>query len=115
MHLPNVTTPKPIHLTTHKLLYFKGKDDHYALIAITESKLSLEIGTWNADEFNWIQSSAGESGSVSYTLRVSKPTTIYSIFDGIKSIQVKSDKDGLLKFDVNSNKNEVHLKIHLAL
>ena len=84
-------------------------------MAATESTLSLEMTKWNPDEYTWVQSSTGDNRTVSYTLRVSKPTTIYSIFDDIKSIQVKSDKDGLLKFDVNSNKNEVHLKIHLAL
>jgi hypothetical protein len=97
------------------VLYFNGKDDHYALIAMTESKLSLEMIKWNADEYTWVQSSTGDNRKVSYTLRVFKPSSIYSIYDGIKSIQVKSDKDGILKFDVKSNKNEVHLKIIPAI
>jgi hypothetical protein len=98
-----------------KVLYFNDKDDHYALIAMTESKLSLEMIKWNADEYTWVQSSTGDNRKVSYTLRVFKPSSIYSIYDGIKSIQVKSDKDGILKFDVKSNKNEVHLKIIPAI
>jgi hypothetical protein len=99
----------------NKLMYFKGKDDHYSLMAMTTSQLSLEMGKWNADEYSWKQSSAGDQGTVSYTLRVSKPSSIYTIYNCTKSIHVKSDKEGVLKFDEKTNKNEVPLKVILAV
>jgi hypothetical protein len=95
----------------NELLYFKGNDDHYSLLAQTASNISLEILKWNADEFNWLQSSSTEKGTVSYILHVSQPNSIYAISDGSKSMNVKSDKDGLLKFEVRTNKEERHLEI----
>ena len=94
------------------MLYFNGKDDLFSLKAMTDEKISLEIGKWNAGEYNWIQNSTNEKGKVSYILPVSKVNSIYTIYDGDKSRNGKSDINGFLKFEVKTNKNVTHLKIN---
>jgi hypothetical protein len=94
-----------------ELLYFKGNGDHCSLRVLTAEKISLEIEKWNANEYSWLQSSTSEKGTVSYILRVSSLNSVYAISDGTKTMNVKSDMNGLLKFEVKSNKNEVRLKI----
>ena len=96
----------------NELLYFNGKDDLFSLKAMTDEKISLEIGKWNAGEYNWIQNSTNEKGKVSYILPVSKVNSIYTIYDGDKSRNGKSDINGFLKFEVKTNKNVTHLKIN---
>jgi len=95
----------------NELVYFHGKEDHYSLKAQTAEKISLEIEKWNADEYNWLQNSTGEKGTVSYILPVSRANSLYTVDEGTKSMNVKSDKNGFLKFVVKTSKNAVPLKI----
>ncbi len=96
----------------NELQYFKGNDDHYSFMARTASKISLEIEKWNIDEYSWLQSSTTEKGMVSYILHVSKTNSLYIIKDGNKSINIKSDKYGLLKFGVRIYKRSTQIKIN---
>lgn len=95
----------------NELVYFNGNDDLYSLKAHTAAQLSLEIIKWNADEYAWLQNSGAVNGKVSYVLHVSKTNSLYSINDGNKTMKAKSDKDGLLKFEVKTNKTEMHVKV----
>jgi len=95
----------------NELAYFKGKDDFYSLKAQTTENISLEIVTWEANEYNWLQSSTNEQGKISYIMHVPEADSFYTIFYGNTSINGKSDKNGVLKFEVKSGKNKVALSI----
>ena len=99
----------------NELLYFKGKDDLFSLKAQTTSTISLEIVKWDANEYSWIQSSTNEQGVVSYIVHVPLINSIYTIFDGEKSKNIKSDKNGFLKFEVKTSKKSIPLRIDLNL
>ena len=98
----------------NELLYFKGNDDHYSLRAQTAEKISLEIQKWNENEYSWLQNSTSEKGTISYILHVSRFNSLYAISEGNKTMNVKSDINGLLKFEAKTNKNPVHLQIKPA-
>ena len=92
-------------------MWVKGKDDFYSLKAQTTDNISLEIVKWDADEYTWLQSSTKEQGKVSYILKVSEANSFYIIYDGNKSVNSKSDKNGFLKFETISTKKTVTLTI----
>jgi hypothetical protein len=94
-----------------ELEFFNRNDDHYALWARTSQQISLEILNWNADDYNWIQHSPDEKGMVSYVLHVRGAGSVYTLYDGSKRLNVRSDMNGFLKFAVKTNKNEVHIRI----
>jgi len=95
----------------NELEYFKGKDDFYSLRALTTENISLEIFKWNADEYNWLQSSTSDLGKVSYIMNVTEADTFYTINFGNTSMNGKSNKNGVLKFEVKSGKDQVALKV----
>jgi len=99
----------------NELEFFNGNDDRYSLKAQTMSKISLEIEKWNADDFSWLQSSLGVNRPVSYTLHVSKSNSIYTLSKGNKTINVKSDQDGLLKFKANTNEKAVLIRMNTRI
>jgi hypothetical protein len=98
-----------------ELTYFNGNDDLFSLKASTPESISLEIEKWNSDEYSWLQSSTSEKGKVSYTIHVANANTLYTIYDGVKNRNSKSDKDGLLKFEVKTSKNAIPLKVRLNM
>jgi hypothetical protein len=91
----------------NEVVYFKEKNDLYSLKAQSAENISLEIVKWDADEYNWIQSSENEHGKVSYTIRVTGTGSFYFIHNGDTIITSKSDKDGMLKFSVNSGSKTI--------
>ena len=95
----------------NELLYFNGKDDFYSLRAQTTENVSLEILKWDAAEYNWLQSSSEEQGKVSYIINVPAANSLYTIWFGNMSMNAKSDKSGILKFEVKSGRNPVKLRI----
>ena len=97
----------------NELIYFNGKDDLYSLKVNTTESISLEILKCDSDEYSWLQSSANEQGNMSYTIHVSKTNSFYAIYDGDRSMNGKSDKDGFLKFTVKPSKKMILLKIKL--
>jgi len=96
-----------------ELLYFNGNEDHFALKAQTNVPLSLEIVKWDADENSWIQSSTSEKAKISYIVSVPKANEIYTIYEGNKKLSSKSDKTGVLKFEVNKSNQALSIKIEL--
>jgi len=85
-------------------MYFHGKDDHFSLKARTAETVSLEIVKWSDDEFLWNQYSTNEKGKISYIVHVAEADSFYTISDGNKNIECKSDRNGLLKFDMECSK-----------
>ena len=97
----------------NELLYFNGNDDLYALKANTTETISLEIVKWDDGDYSWLQSSPSGQGKVYYTIHVKNANIICTIYDGNKTMNVKSNQDGILKFKVKTSKEAVPLKIKL--
>jgi len=93
----------------NELVYFNGNDDLYSLKALAAGQLSLEIIKWDADEYAWLQNPGVEKGKVSYILHVLKANSLYTIQDGNKTMKARSDKEGFLKFGLNTIKQSVHI------
>jgi hypothetical protein len=94
----------------NELTWFNRNNDFYSLKANTTSTLSLEILNWDTDEYTWKQSSENERGKITYNIQVSEINRNYTVFDGNKSIKLKSDKNGVLKFDLNSGDKLISIK-----
>ena len=77
----------------------------------TSENISLEIVKWDSDEYTFLQSTINEQCKVSYLIKVTEADSFYSIYDGTSSMNVKSDKNGVLKFNVKSGKKKVPLTI----
>ena len=114
-HQFKITSQKDFGYFSNKdeLLYFNGKDDSFSLKANTAESIALEIVKWDADDYSWLQSSTIGQGKVSYTIHVAKANSIYTIYDGNKTMNAKSNQDGVLKFKVKTSKEAVPLKIRL--
>jgi hypothetical protein len=95
----------------NELLYFNGKDESYALKLQSAENISLEIVKWDATGYSWLQSSTKDQGKISYILNVSKPNGFCTVYDGHRSTNIKSDKNGVLKFEVNSSKETITLTV----
>jgi hypothetical protein len=94
----------------NELVYFDRNKDRFSLNAQTVENLSLEILKWDSGEYSWLQSSTEEKGKVVYALNVSKPDSFYTLSDGIKTTKVKSDKTGILQFEVKSGNKTISLQ-----
>jgi len=99
----------------NELLYFDRKSELYSLKARTSEDISLEIEKWDSDEYSWMQSSANEQGKISYVINVSFPDSFYTISDGDKKMNSKSDNNGELKFDVKSGNKTISLSRNINL
>ena len=99
----------------NEVFYFHGNDDLFSLRVLTNETVSLEMGKWNDDEYNWSQSSVVEEGRVSYILRVLKAGCRYTVDDGSKSTKVRSDKEGMLKFRMKTSVNRLRLKVFVTI
>jgi len=95
----------------NELIYFKGKEDTFSLKLKTNINTTIEIIKWDADEYNWLQYSNNDKGKTSYTLNGLKVNSFYTIIFDNKSINAKSDKNGVLHFDINSNNKFVTLTV----
>lgn len=84
----------------NELTYFKDNNDTFALRANTTETLKLEIVKWEPGNYTWNQSSTIGKGKISYTIRAQIPGAVYTINDGEKSMDGKSDLNGLLKFEI---------------
>ena len=94
-----------------ELMYFRGKDEHFSLKVRTAENISLDILKWSADEFIWRQQSEEENGKISYTVNVSEADSFYTIINGNESLEGKSDKNGLLRFETECSKLPVIVKV----
>jgi hypothetical protein len=94
----------------NELVYFDRNKDRFSLKAQTVENLSLEILKWDSSDFSWLQSSTNEKGKVWYTLNVSKSDSFYTLSDGIKTTKVKSDKTGILRFEIKSGNKTISLQ-----
>jgi len=94
----------------NELTWFNRNNDFYSLKANTTSTLSLEILNWDTDEYTWKQWSENERGKITYNIQVSEINRNYTVFDGNKSIKLKSDKNGFLKFALNSGDKLISIK-----
>jgi len=89
------------------LLYFNGSSDHASLEVRTSisGMLTLDIKRWDPDKISWTQSAKMGQSNVSYELNDLKRGTDYSISINGKLVkQVKSNTDGTLKFEYETNK-----------
>ena len=93
-----------------EMQYFNGKDETCSLKVQTAETISLEIQKWDAGEFTWLQSSENEKGKVTYLLQVSKPDSVYSVYDGNRMLTIKSDKNGVLKFEVKTGVKTISVR-----
>lgn len=93
-----------------EMQYFNGKDETCSLKVQTTEIISLEILKWDAVEFIWLQSSENEKGKVTYLLRVPKAESAYSVYDGNSTLSIKSDKNGVLKFDVKTGVKSISVR-----
>lgn len=94
----------------NELTWFNGNDDFYSLKANSTSTLSLEIEKWEAGEYVWKQSSSIEKRKITYNIHVPEASRDYTIKDGNKSFKLKSDKNGDLKFAINSGNKMIEIK-----
>ena len=99
----------------NEVVFYNGNDDQFSIRTLTTEKITLEMGKWNGDEYNWTQYSTVINGKVSYILRVLKAGCLYTVDDGSKSIKVRSDKEGMLKFGVKTNGNSLRLKVFVTI
>jgi hypothetical protein len=95
----------------NELTYFKGKDDFYSLKAQTTENISLEIIKWETDEYSWLQSSTNDHGNVSYTMIVPGKNCSFTVRQSNNIMNVKSNQDGVLKFEIKSGKKTVVMTI----
>ena len=95
----------------NELMYFKEKNDLYSLKVHTTENISLEIIKWDADECSWFQSSTNDKRKISYTINLLKANSLYTLNYDNKSINFKSDKNGVLNFDINSINKLVTLTV----
>ena len=95
----------------NELVYFKGKEDSFSLKANTSRDLSLEVIKWEADEYIWLHSSVSGQSKVTYSMNKLKANSMYTIYDGIKSRNGKSDKNGVLTFEVKATEKPVTLRV----
>ena len=72
-------------------------------------------GWSNTNEFSWNQSSANEAGKVFYTINVSEPNSLYTIHAGDRILKSKSNKNGVLTFEVKSGKETFRITKYLNL
>jgi len=93
-----------------ELQYFNGTDETCSLKVQTTETISLEILKWDTGEFTWLQSSENEKGKVTYLLQVSKPDSVYSVYDGNRMLTIKSDKNGVLKFEVKTGVKTISVR-----
>jgi Bacterial alpha-L-rhamnosidase 6 hairpin glycosidase domain len=90
------------------LLYFNGSSDHASMKVTTSdnSSLVLDIKVWSPDQISWTQSSKDRySNKLFYHVNDLKRDTVYTISINNKIYkQVKSNSDGTLIFDYETNK-----------
>jgi hypothetical protein len=96
--------------TPDELQYFNGKDEICSLKVQTAESISIEILKWEAGEYTWLQSSENEKGKVTYILRVPKDESGYSVYDGNRTLTIKSDKNRVLKFEVKTGVKTISVK-----
>ena len=94
--------------TDTSLLYFNGSNDHASMQVATavNSSLTLNIKMWGPDQFSWSQTSKDEySNKLIYQVNDLKRDTDYTISINNKIYkQVKSNSNGALVFDYETNK-----------
>jgi len=95
----------------NELTYFHGKDNFYSLKINTPGNISLEIVKWEMGEYAWVQTTSDEKRTISYNMYVSAANSLYTISCGMVDKIVKSDKEGVLKFEVKSSKKAVVMTI----
>jgi hypothetical protein len=96
--------------TLDEMQYFDGNDETCSLKVQTSETISLEILKWEDGEYTWLQSSENEKGNVTYILPVLRSVEGYTVYDGNRTIKIKSDKNGILKFQVKSGVKTISVK-----
>jgi hypothetical protein len=91
----------------NEVTFFNRKEDRYSLKAETNSALSIEIGKWDNEECTWQQSVVNYKGKVTYSIRVLKENSDYTITYGIKRKRARSDGSGELKFVIEGGEQKI--------
>jgi hypothetical protein len=89
----------------NELQYFNRNENDCSLSAKLQAgqTLSLEITSWDIDQFSWKQSSGGVPAQISYTLNHLKPDQLYKIdVDGQTVESIKSSTQGTLQWQVQA-------------
>jgi hypothetical protein len=98
----------------NELKYFNAKEDISSLQAKTEKgrSLSLEITGWDADQYNWSQSSTSEQTKIIYSINNLIQDHPYKILvDGKKVKMIKSCHEGTLVFKLLANKKPQNITV----
>jgi hypothetical protein len=97
----------------NEVYFFNRNEPEYALKAQTSSTVTFKILNWIENEYSWIQTPANENAKISYIIHVPKIGYNYVINLGTKTLEGKSDENGYLKFELNSNNQPTHIWINV--
>jgi hypothetical protein len=94
-----------------ELVYFNEKDSQFSMKAQTTESISLEIDKWDSAGLIWVQSSLNDEGKITYLLNVPGSDTNYIVNYSDRTMNCKSDKNGVLKFSVKAIKTRINITI----
>jgi len=100
----------------NEMEYFNSDNDAWSLKAqLTKAgNLTVEIVKWDEKECAWNQIASPNTGKITYFARKLKADNKYAIkINGQISSTLKSDKEGCLKFDVNTKTDSTAIHIQL--
>ena len=108
--------PFGINTGNGQLEFFNSADDTVSLMAIPAKKnnLSINIIRWNEIESVWKQFT-NPNTKVAYSLNKLMAESKYTVtVDGQHSEILKSDKNGFLKFNVNTNSDRSEIRVNFS-
>jgi hypothetical protein len=100
----------------NELEYFHSNDPICSLKAqlIKAKNLSVEIVKWDEKERTWNQVTPTNSGAIAYSVQQLKPGNKYTItLNGQPYKTLKSNKDGILDFDVKTKTDSLEIRLQL--
>ena len=105
------------HAKNNELEYFHSNDDAYSLKAqlVKTGKLSVEIVKWNEKECVWNQIASSNMREITYSVCQLKADNLYAILiNGQIYKTLKSNNEGILKFNVNAKPDSTEIRIQLV-
>jgi len=94
--------------------FFNGKENRRSLLAVTgtDGELTLDVISWNIDNYSWNYTSSGKSGRVTYKLDGVGKNQLYTLtVNGKKIKEISSGQSGMLEFKLTTNKDSRSISI----